>query len=89
MAYSFEERHDRRGRLLERAREMARSGAFTTHDEIAVAPHHEPDFGLIADLLGPAMGCFLFQAQLAQLCDAAQGRRARGRDHSDGDEERV
>jgi hypothetical protein len=85
MAYSFEERHDRRGRLLERAREMARSGAFTTHDEIAVALHHEPDFGLIAEWFGDP----LFQAQLAQLCDAAQSRRARGRDHSDGDEERV
>jgi hypothetical protein len=64
----FDERHERRTRILSEARDLARSGAFETHTQIADAL--APDFDLAQELADP-----LLQAQLDQLCDDAKSRK--------------
>ena len=67
----FDERHERRTRILSEARDLARSGAFETHLQIADALRHDPDFDLAQEWLADP----LLQAQLDQLCDDAKSRK--------------
>ena len=67
----FDERHERRTRILAEARDLARSGAFEGHAQIADALRHDPDFDLAQEWLADP----LFQTQLDQLCEEAKARR--------------
>jgi hypothetical protein len=67
----FDERHERRTRILSEARDLARSGAFETHLQVADALRHDPDFDLAQEWLADP----LLQTQLDQLCDDAKSRK--------------
>jgi hypothetical protein len=67
----FDERHERRTRILAEARDLARSGAFDGHAQIADALRHDPDFDLAQEWLADP----LLQAQLDQLCEEAKSRK--------------
>jgi hypothetical protein len=67
----FDERHERRMRILREARDLARSGAFEGHTQVADALRHDPDFDLAQEWLADP----LLQAQLDQLCDQAKSRK--------------
>jgi hypothetical protein len=67
----FDERHERRTRILSEARDLARSGGFEGHAQIADALRHDPDFDLAQEWLADP----LLQAQLDELCDEAKSRK--------------